>query len=104
MNDKQDTIYTMALLMLQNQIKEGIEVDEKSISSSIDNVLPLVQYELPKNERVELFNALKVHFETIMSSGYSIQGDEDLGEWYSDIKKECHDNNCSFWDRYKKVF
>lgn len=102
MNDKQDTIYTMALLMLQNQIKEGIEVDEKSISSSIDNVLPLVQYELPKNERVELFNALKVHFETIMSSGYSIQGDEDLGEWYSDIKKECHDNNCSFWDRYKK--
>ena len=45
MNDKQDIIYTMALLMLQNQIKEGIEVDEKSISSSIDNVLPLVQYE-----------------------------------------------------------
>lgn len=102
MNDKQDIIYTMALLMLQNQIKEGIEVDEKSILTSIDNVLPLVQYELPKNERVELFNVLKIHFETIMSSGYSIQGDEELGEWYSDIKKKCHDNNCSFWDRYKK--
>ena len=98
MNADQSYVRRIALALLE---KENTEIDEKIIFDKIQNAINVLNISIGKEEFNEVYNSLKDHFAIVMSMGQAIYGDEIPDEWYTYVKEQRHDTNCSYWDRYK---
>lgn len=99
MNENQSDVRRIALALLD---REKTEIDEKIIFEKIQDAINVLKVSFEKEEFNEVYNSLKEHFEVVMSIGQVICGDEILDEWYTYVKEQRHDTNCSYWDRYKE--
>lgn len=99
MNENQSYVRRIALALLE---KENTEIDEKIIFDKIQDAINVLNISIGKEEFNEVYNSLKDHFAIVMSMGQAIYGDEIPDEWYTYVKEQRHDTNCSYWDRYKE--
>ena len=99
MNESQSYVRRIALALLE---KENTEIDEKIIFDKIQDAINVLNISIGKEEFNEVYNSLKDHFAIVMSMGQAIYGDEIPDEWYTYVKEQRHDTNCSYWDRYKE--
>ena len=99
MNENQSYVRRIALALLEN---ENTEIDEKIIFEKIQDAINVLKISFGKEEFNEVYNSLKEHFEVVMSIGQVICGDEIPDEWYTYVKEQRRDTDCSYWERYKK--
>lgn len=99
MNENQRYVRRIALALLE---KENTEIDEKIIFEKIQDAINVLNISIGKEEFNEVYNSLKDHFAVVMSMGQAIYGDEIPDEWYTYVKAQRYDINCSYWDRYRE--
>lgn len=99
MNIKQMAVRKMVQIFIEI---ENEEPDEKLILAKMEEVIVNNNILLNKEEFNEVYNSLRDHFAIVMSIGQAICGDEIPDEWYTYVKEQRHDTNCSYWDRYKE--
>ncbi len=78
------------------------EPDEKLILDKMQEVIENNNFLLDQKEFNEVYDSLKDHFAVVMSMGQAIYGDEIPDEWYTYVKAQRYDTNCSYWDRYRE--